>query len=135
MVSQIVEEVFTQNSHTVTRKEVSQTQPDELGNYDLVVLGSPSWDFEDKEGWPHEDYLPFMEQVKGKSFEGKKFAVFGLGDSSYTHFCGAVEHLENIVKEAKGTLVSDSLRIDGFYFNQEQNSEKTREWAKAIPLS
>jgi flavodoxin len=132
MVSQLVEQTLSEQGMQVTRKEVSQTNPDEFGNFDLVVLGSPSWDFEDKEGWPHEDYLPFMEQAKQKSFEGKKFAVFGLGDSSYTQFCGAVAHLEELVKAMKGALITESLKIDGFYFKQEENSEAAKTWAAGV---
>lgn len=132
VASQLIVDELTQKGTTVTRKEVRDVNVDELPTYDLVVLGSPSWDFEGKEGWPHEDFLPFMETVKTKSFDGKKFAVFGLGDSSYTHFCGAVEHLEETVKAAKGTLVVPSLKIDGFYFKQDENSAKAKTWADEV---
>src|SRR3989337_3398772 len=84
LASQIIEEALSKNNHQVTVKEVRDTKIDEFNTSDLVILASPSWDYEGLEGQPHPDYAPFMENAKGKRFAGKKFAVFGLGDSSYT---------------------------------------------------
>lgn len=92
----------------------------------------PSWDYEGLEGQPHPDYKQFMEASKGKKLDGNKFAVLGLGDSSYTYFCGAVSHLENFVKELGGMLITDSLKIDGFYLDQVNNSQKLAEWADSL---
>lgn len=135
IVSQIVEEVLTGKGMTVTRKDVTQVKPEDLDAFELILLGSPSWDFDGKEGWPHEHFVPFMDALKQKVFEGKKFAVFGLGDSSYNVFCGAVDHLENLILTVKGTRICQSLRIDGFYFNQDENSQKARQWAESVVTS
>ena len=132
LASQIIAETLTKNNHQVTVKEVRESAPADFAAYDLIILASPSWDYEGLEGQPHPDYAPFMENAKGKRFAGKKFAVFGLGDSSYTYFCGAADELEKFVKELGGTLVIESLKIDGFYLDQENNSEKLRQWAQNL---
>ncbi|MFC1626586.1 flavodoxin domain-containing protein [Patescibacteria group bacterium] len=132
IVSQLVQDTLTKKGHTVTRKEVSTVDTTELTSYDSIILGSPSWDFDGNEGWPHQNYLPFIEQVKSLTLEGKKFAVFGLGDSSYTHFCGAVNHLEDLIKTVKGNLIVESLKIDGFYFKQAEHTETTTKWAEDL---
>ena len=132
MASEMVQSTLSKHNHTVTVKQVHETMPDEFANYDLVVLGSPSWDYEGAEGQPHEDYRPFMEKATGKIFANKPFAIFGLGDRSYTIFTGAVNHLEEFVKKLQGKLVVESLRIDGFYFDQEKNVKLVEEWAEKL---
>ena len=132
LASQIVHDTLMSQNQQVAVKEVRETNADEFAKFDLVILASPSWDYEGLEGQPHPDYAPFMENAKGKRFAGKKFAVFGLGDSSYTYFCGAADELEKFVKELGGTLVIEALKIDGFYLDQENNSEKLRQWAQNL---
>lgn len=132
LAAEQVKEDLVKNNVEAILKEVRETQIDEFAGYDLVILASPSWDYEGLEGQPHPDYRSFMEGVKGKKNEGKKFAVVGLGDSSYTYFCGAVEHLENFVKELGGKLVVPSLKIDGFYLDQAGNTQKLTDWTQNL---
>src|SRR3989344_7871115 len=108
LAAENVKEILAKNNHEVSLKEVRETNIDEFVNFDLIILASPSWDYEGLEGQPHPDFRQFIESAKGKKLDGKKFAILGLGDSSYTYFCGAVNHLENFVKELEGTLVTES---------------------------
>lgn len=94
----------------------------------LLFFASPSWRTRKGDGQPHEFFLDFIDQMEGKSFANKKFAVFGLGDTAYTHFCGAVDVLESFVTSLGGILVSPSLRVDGFYFDQKNNEQKLEQW-------
>ncbi len=129
---QTIEGILKQHNHTVTRKLVKETPFDELSEYNLIILGSPSWDHEGREGLPHEDFIHFITLSHFPTLPHKKFAVIGLGDSTYAHFCGAVDHLENFVKHVHGELLLPSLRIDGFYFNQEKNLELIKQWTQQI---
>jgi flavodoxin len=117
---------------SVDLKNPAQTDPADLSGYDLIVFASPSWDTDGKEGQPHEDFFPFMEKTKGKLPEGKKFAVLGLGDSSYPHFCGGADVLETFVSDSKRNLSVPSLRIDGFFFNQEKHTQSIKDWAQKL---
>lgn len=132
LASDLLKETLSKNSHEVVVKEVRETNADEFSAFDLIVFASPSWDYEGLEGQPHPDYRQFMENSKGKTYNGKKFAVLGLGDSSYTYFCGAVDHLEKFVKEIGGNLIVESLKIDGFYLDQSGNTEKIQKWAENL---
>lgn len=130
--SGIIEKTLKEAGNNVTVKKVSTSTPDEINNFDVVLFGSPSWDYKGKEGQVHQDYLPFMEKINGMTFKGKQFAVFGLGDTSYAYFTGAATHLEELVKTIEGEKVIDALRIDGFYFDQENNEKLVEQWAKNL---
>jgi flavodoxin I len=129
MAAQTVTDILTRGGQTVTLKQVKEANPEDLTGYDIIIFGSPSWDYKEEQGLPHEDYLSFIEKMKGKKFTSQKFAVFGLGDSSYTNFCGAVGHLETMVKSVEGKLAVESLKIDGFFYDQAGNEQKIKDWA------
>jgi flavodoxin I len=120
------------STHNVEMKRVLEEPAEDLNNYDAIILGSPSWDYGGKEGQPHDDFWEFKKKMEGKSEDGKKFAIFGLGDSSYKIFTGAVDELEKWVSEWKGTLVVPSLRMDKFYYQQAENTQLIEDWCKKL---
>jgi|SRR5690348_11980665 len=130
-VAQTISDGLTGAGHTVTMKEAREIKPEDFTSPQAIILGSPSWDFDGKEGQPHEDYVPLIASLSGVTV-AKPFAVFGLGDSSYKYFCGAVDHLEELVKNLKGTLITPSLRIDKFYSDQTDNVEKVNMWIEEL---
>ena len=79
-------------------------------NYDLVVLGCPTYG--DDEIEIQEDFLPLLDDLEQAGIEGKKVAVFGCGDDSYFHFCGAVDEIEKRVRQCGGELIVASLKIN-----------------------
>ncbi len=132
MASQTVLETLTKSGHNVVLKTAVETKVEDLIASDLIVLGSPSWDYDGKEGQPHEDFIKFIELIKSVSLENKLFAVFGLGDSSYMNFCGAVSALEEFVKNVKGKLVAESLKIDGYFLDQQKSTQSLTDWATKL---
>lgn len=131
IASGIVETELKKANHEVTVKKIDAVDVNEFTQYDLILLAAPTWFVNKQDGMPQDQMNTFIELNKEKSFPGKKFAVFGLGDSSYTKFCGVVDHLEAFVKNIKGELITASLRVDGFYFNP-KNSELVAEWARKL---
>lgn len=79
--------------------------------YDMVFLGCSTWGDEDIE--LQDDFVPLFENLDQAGLTGKNVAVFGCGDSSYTHFCGAVDAIEEKVRALGAELVAASLKIDG----------------------
>jgi flavodoxin I len=128
----ILNEELKTKGQTVDLKNPPQAEPADFAKYDLVVLASPSWDTDGKDGQPHEDFFPFMEKAKGLVPDGKKFAVMGLGDSSYPHFCGAADVLEKFISDNKGMLAVPSLRIDGFFYDQDKHTREIKDWANKL---
>lgn len=132
VVAQSISDLLTQKGHTLTVKEAAEVNPQELTGFDLIILASCTWDYAGEEGMPHEHFMNLSKQMEGQTLENKPFAIVGLGDSSYTHFCTSVDHLEAFVGKLKGKLLIESLRIDGFYFNQEENNKLVQSWTEKL---
>lgn len=125
--SKVIESVLAK-THEVTRKNIKDVKPDELSDFDVILFGSPSWWNRGKDGQPHEFFLSFIDTMQGKRVE-KPFAIFGMGDRMYTHFTGGVSVLEKFVDYLGGKRITESLRIDGFYFDQPKNEKTVEDWA------
>lgn len=130
LASQIIESKLSLK-HTVNIKRIDTVETVDLETVNLTIFASPTWLYNKKDGQPHDLFVAFMEKNATLSLPNKKFAILGLGDSSYTHFCGVVEHLENFVKKIGGSLLTESLKIDGYYFN-EKNPEKVAQWSAEL---
>ncbi len=111
-VAQQISGVLEDKGLEVTLKNVTDASVEELGgDYDVTVLGSSTWGEDEIEF--QEDFDPFYQDMGKANLKGKKVAVFGCGDSSYEYFCGAVDQLEEKMKELEADLVNEPLRIDG----------------------
>ena len=109
-------------------KDVTDAVPEDLtAGYALVLLGCPAYG--DNEIELQEDFEDFYGQMGDIDLEGRQFAVFAPGDSSYEHFCGSVDMLEAKIEELGGDLVSYGLRIDG---DPRSAEEQIEEWADSI---
>lgn len=131
--SDIVKNELTAAGQTVSVKNPTETTFDEISKADLIILASPSWDYAGKEGQPHEDFNALLKEFEGKTLDGKPFAILGLGDTNYTHYCGAVDVFEEYVKRLNAKLAIPSLRIDRYYQNQESLS-LIQAWLKTVNL-
>jgi len=114
-------------NYTVKKINVSDVDVDILNEaFDLYLLGSSTWGDDEIEF--QEDFVPFYENMNGDlNLSGKKFAVFGCGDSSYEYFCGAVDAIEERLGKLGATLVCESLRIDG-----EPEESEINEWTQDV---
>jgi flavodoxin short chain len=93
--------------------------------YDLVLLGCSTWGDEEIE--ISNDFEPLLADLDKSGLSGKQVAVFGCGDSSYTHFCGAVDLIERKAEELGAQLVAGSLKIDG-----DADPKEVQAWAEAV---
>ena len=114
--------------HTVTVKDVSGVDADGLcADYDVCVFGSSTWG--DDEIALQDDFADFLGDMDKTGVKGKKTAVFGPGDSSYTHFCGAVDAISEKLTELGAAPVIDGLKIDGDPHAEQAEIES---WAKDL---
>ncbi len=125
--AETIGELLENKNYTITLLNVSDVSIDILEkNYDLYFLGCSTWGEDEIE--LQEDFESFYKDLSNDvSLSGKKFAIFGCGDSAYTYFCGAVDVIEERISILGGTLVCDSLRIDG-----EPETEEIHEWTEEI---
>ncbi len=135
-VSQLIGGQLTQAGHAVTVRRANAVEPADFGTHDIVLLGSCTWlgevNGKTEEGQLQEHMAALAKKCIGQTFPNHPFAVFGLGESSYDIFCGAVDHLEKLVGDLGGKLIVPSLRIDGYYFDRDNNDKLVTEWAGKV---
>ena len=95
----------------------------------LLIVASSTWD----DGLPCSDMADFLEEYSQElpDLSGKKLAFFGCGDSNYPKFCTAVDTLEEIFTAKGGQKISNSLKIDG-YIEDENNQEKINNFTEQL---
>ena len=112
----------------VTLKNVTDADVEELPGYDLILLGSSTWGDEDKE--LQADMVDFYEELENLDLTNIPAAAFGCGDSDYTHFCGAVDLLEERLEQIGARLLDEGFRVDGE--PDEEIFKDARAWARQI---
>lgn len=132
LTAKLIRESLESAGTKVSFKKARDTSIKDFEKTDLILIGSPSWKTKGKEGQPTQNILDLLEKLKDKKLLDKSFALFGCGDRSYLHFCGAVDELEQFVSKVKGKKVTESLKIDGFFFDVEGNTSQVEEWAAGL---
>jgi flavodoxin I len=112
--------------HEVLLQDVADTNPEDLTKYDVLVLGSSTWD----DGLLQQDFRDFVEGLE-VDLTGKKLAIFGLGDSNYPDFCEAADILEETFTKLGGKTIVATLKIDGFP-DEEENEQKIKAWCQEL---
>ncbi|MGD8387088.1 MAG: flavodoxin [Desulfobacteraceae bacterium] len=95
-------------------------------DHDLVLLGCPAYGDDAVE--LQEDFQELYENLDGTDLSGRRVAVFAPGDSSYDHFCGSVDVLEEKMTELGATLVVEGLKVDG---DPADEAGDIAEWAES----
>ncbi len=112
--------------HDVNLQDAADASPEELTEYDVLVLGSSTWD----DGKLQQDFRDFVDGLN-VDLSGKKAAVFGLGDSTYPDFCKAAPILKNTFTDLGAEMIVDPLKIDGFP-DEAENEEKINSWVQEL---
>jgi flavodoxin I len=89
-------------------KNVIDTNAEEITNFDGILLGSYTWG----DGDLADDFLDFYDEMDDIQLDGKKAAVFGSCDSSYSEYGAAVDTLVTKLKELGAEVTLDSLKIE-----------------------
>jgi len=115
-----------QSRFDVTVQRVTDISPEEVLDYDLIVLGSSTWN----DGELQEDFQDFYEEMDRLDLIGKKVAVFGPGDSSWEDYCRAVDLLEEKSLELKADLIAPGFKWDGDI--DEEAIAEIKKWASRL---
>ncbi|TKH07790.1 flavodoxin [Peribacillus simplex] len=79
-----------------------------LGEYDGILLGAYTWG----DGELPDDFLDFYEEMDHIDLTGKKAAVFGSCDSSYSQYGAAVDILTEKLREQGADIVLEGLKVE-----------------------
>ncbi|MCJ2163356.1 MULTISPECIES: flavodoxin [unclassified Pseudodesulfovibrio] len=111
-VSDDIAKVLEKEGHNVEIMNAANVPVEGMANgYDVILLGCSTWGDDDIE--LQDDFIPLFDDLEKAGLDGKKVGVFGCGDSSYTHFCGAVDAIEEKSEALGAVMLGDSLKIDG----------------------
>lgn len=117
--------------HEVDVVSVESASSETLNAYGALIVASPSWEDQGKDGQPLPEIRMFLEKLTAEHLKDKKIALMGLGDTSYPHYCGAIDVMEEMLKNVSVAPVVPSLRIDRYYSLRE-NDDNVKNWASNL---
>lgn len=132
MVAQKVKEILENHHYLTDIKDVMELKPQDLAPYDVILLGSCTWKFETKDGQPHLGFIKFRENIQNTNLQDKYFAAFATGDENYLHFCSAADYLSECIRDLKGKELISPLRINQYYFHEEENNQIVKHWVDNV---
>lgn len=103
-----IEEGLFKKGVNVKKIDVMDADSVDILSYDSIAIGVYTWG----DGDVPDDALDFYEDLEEADLSGKKFLLFGTGDTSYADFCGAVDRFEEMIKQSGGTVAIDPLKIE-----------------------
>lgn len=117
--------------HTFQISNVEDLTPSQIHDHDVtIIIASTTGD-----GDLNPDAEEFIKKIHNDSadFNGDTFALFGIGETFYPHFCGAIDTIEKELKIRHATIVGD-IKKEEIYGNE--NIDKTLyNWAKEVIAS
>lgn len=114
-MSEIIESGVKEADIEVVRQDAYDAKAADLLKYDGIIIGAYTWG----DGELPDEFLDFYEELEELDLSGKKAAVFGSGDTSYPHYCGAVDIIENKLRELGADIVHESLKFEYNASNEE----------------
>ena len=110
---------------------VTDINPSELAEYDLAILGIPTWDF----GGIQIDWEDLSDELDTLDLSGTTVALYGLGDQfGYAdYFVDAMGWLQEYVSKAGARLIG-AWPVEGYEFEASRalNEQKTHFCGLAI---
>ncbi|MCY8510083.1 flavodoxin [Bacillus mojavensis] len=108
-MADLIEKGLQEAEAEVDRFEAMDIDGAELFNdYEHIILGTYTWG----DGDLPDEFLDLAEEMDALDFTGKTCAVFGSGDTAYEFFCGAVDTLEEKIKDRGGEIVLPSVKVE-----------------------
>lgn len=129
-VAQQIQKKVQETGKELEIKNINQSSVEDITQVEnLLIMASSTWD----DGLPCSDMADFLEECSQElpDLSGKKLAFFGCGDSNYPKFCAAVDTLEEVFTAKGGQKITNSLKIDG-YIEDENNQEKINNFTEQL---
>ncbi len=98
--------------HQFETMSVRDVGLDQLASYPKIILGASTWDH----GNPAPDGEEFLANItiQKPDLSGISFALFGLGETAYPEFCGALPLIQEDLETRGATIYSEQFTIDGY---------------------
>ncbi|MEH7327810.1 flavodoxin [Priestia megaterium] len=125
-IADLIEEELVKHGLHVKRAEVYDIDASDLISAESIIFGAYTWG----DGELPDDFLDLYEEMDDIDLSQKQMAVFGSGDSSYDVFCGAVDLIEEKIKERNGNIAVSGLKIELSPFGEDV--EKCKVFAKGF---
>ncbi len=129
---------------------VAKSSPDEVADYDVLLLGSSTWGSGDLQ----DDWYDFLDGLESLDLSGKTIALFGCGDETMSDtFCGAVGEIYNRLQKTGAKFIGSfdasvydfdetPAFVDGVYVGllldnvnkEELSSERIKQWTKQLKV-
>ncbi len=112
VVAESLQQYLVSKGHEADLKSQDEIDPSSLTTYPFVFLGGSTWG----EGESNPSTQAFVEKLNAwqGDLSGTRFAVFGLGETNYAHFCAVVDHIIDALKSKNGVIAGESHKIDGY---------------------
>ncbi|NJP39044.1 flavodoxin [Alkalicoccus luteus] len=107
-LAELIKDRLEEADITVDVKEAYEAEPHEFASYDLVIIGTYTFG----DGDIPDDVIDFYEELQQTDLTGQLFALFGSGDTSYEHFAGAVDRMDEAIREQQGMLIATKMKFD-----------------------
>jgi flavodoxin len=112
----------------VVMQEAWEVEYKSFTDYDLVLFGTNTWFYNNKEGQPHKWYLDRQAEIEGTDLSKISCSIFALGDSSYAQFCHSADGLKNILSKTHANIIEPILKIDGYYRDEASSESILLDW-------
>lgn len=111
-IAEEISRLLTQKGHAVQCESAGDVKPDGIGaGFDMVLLGTSIWGTDSIE--LQSDFESFAEDFSVMGLKGVKCAAFASGDTSFEHFCGGVDYIEEHLQSVNAVLAAEGLRLEG----------------------
>lgn len=132
-MANLVEKGLQTEGVKVDKKDVIDVDLSTLEEYENIILGAYTWG----EGALPDEFLDLYDDMETMDLNGKTFAVFGTGDSSYAIYCGAVDLLEDVIKEKGGKIALEGLKVENYPEGEDEDRSVQfgADFAKALKVT
>ena len=130
-IAEALGEQITGAGHESTVLNAADAEADGLcHDYDAALFGCSAWGTDEVE--LQDDFNTLFERFDNIEVKGKKAACFASGDSSFEHFCGAVDLIEERLAALGANIMEEGLKVEGDYAS---NKADVDAWGERIIAS
>lgn len=97
------------SKHSVELKKAKLTEPSKIGEYDLLILSSPTYGH----GQLEEYFGKFLKKLIKEDLKNKRCAVIGLGDLKYDsdYHLESTKIIMDFLKKKEANIICSPLQV------------------------